>query len=192
MLSLRFPRSAPSMQPPRTPNNLCPHSRTRQKRTTTLDPTLQDWHPPRHQDTPSGVSPRRSEVLWVRRGFSASAALPLGAGEAFGAGLSCTVQDVGPPWPQPAGCQKQPCPSAMPTKNVSRHCQIFPGRQNHPLWRTTSLAQESSRPWLVWLSGLGASLQTERPPVRFPVRARAWVAGHVPGWGHVRGNQLMF
>ena len=24
------------------------------------------------------------------------------------------------------------------------------------------------------------------------IRAHAWVAGQVPGWGHVRGNQLMF
>ena len=32
-------------------------------------------------------------------------------------------------------------------------------------------------PWLVWLSGLSASLQTERLLVQFPVRAHAWVAG---------------
>ena len=34
-------------------------------------------------------------------------------------------------------------------------------------------------PWLVWLSGLSASLWTERSLVRFPVRAHAWVAGQV-------------
>ena len=31
-------------------------------------------------------------------------------------------------------------------------------------------------PWLVWLSGLSAVLQIEGLPVRFPVRAHAWVA----------------
>ena len=35
--------------------------------------------------------------------------------------------------------------------------------------------------WLVWLSGLGVLPQTGRLQVRFPVRARAWVAGQVPG-----------
>ena len=44
-------------------------------------------------------------------------------------------------------------------------------------------------PWLVWLSGLSASLQTTRSPVRFPVRAHAWVAGQVPSWGHAGKTQ---
>ena len=43
--------------------------------------------------------------------------------------------------------------------------------------REVSLIQS----WLVWFSGLSAGLQTERSPVRFPVRAHAWVAGQVPG-----------
>ena len=30
-------------------------------------------------------------------------------------------------------------------------------------------------PWLVWLSGLSASLKTEGSPVQFPVGAHAWV-----------------
>ena len=47
-------------------------------------------------------------------------------------------------------------------------------------------------PWLVWLSGLSASLGTEKSPVQFPFRAHAWVAGQVPGWGHKRGNQWLF
>ena len=48
-------------------------------------------------------------------------------------------------------------------------------------------------PWLVWLSGLSASLRTKGLPVQFPVRAHAWVAGQVPSRGHVRGNHtLMF
>ena len=47
-------------------------------------------------------------------------------------------------------------------------------------------------PWLVWPSGLSASLQTERSLVRFPVKAWAWVAGQVPSWGHARGNRSMY
>ena len=49
-------------------------------------------------------------------------------------------------------------------------------------------------PWLVWLSGLGAGLQTKRSLVRFPVRAHAWVVNQVPSRGHdARGNHtLMF
>ena len=46
--------------------------------------------------------------------------------------------------------------------------------------------------WLVWLSGLNASLQTQRSLVQFPVRAHAWVVGQVPSWGHERGNGSMF
>ena len=38
-------------------------------------------------------------------------------------------------------------------------------------------------PWLVWLSGLSAGLQTKRSPVQLPVRAHAWVAGQVLSWG---------
>ena len=47
--------------------------------------------------------------------------------------------------------------------------------------------------WLVWLSGLSASLQTKGLLVQFPVRAHAWIVGQVPSGGHVRGNHtLMF
>ena len=49
------------------------------------------------------------------------------------------------------------------------------------------------QPWLVWLSGLSAGLQTKGSLVRFPVKAHAWAAGQVPTRGHVRGNHpLMF
>ena len=49
------------------------------------------------------------------------------------------------------------------------------------------------KPWLVWLSGLSASLQTKGSQVRFPVRAHAWVVGQVPSSRHMRGNHtLMF
>ena len=48
-------------------------------------------------------------------------------------------------------------------------------------------------PWLVWLSGLSAGLRTKGSPVRFPVRAHAWVVGQVPTGGRVRGTYtLMF
>ena len=33
--------------------------------------------------------------------------------------------------------------------------------------------------------------QTERLLVRFPVRAHAWVAGQVSGWGRERGNHTV-
>ena len=47
-------------------------------------------------------------------------------------------------------------------------------------------------PWLVWLSGLSAGLQTKRLLVWFPVRAHAWVDGQVPRWGRGRSNRLMY
>ena len=40
-------------------------------------------------------------------------------------------------------------------------------------------------PWLVWLSGLSASLQIQRSLIPFPVRTHAWVAGQVPSRGRV-------
>ena len=43
-------------------------------------------------------------------------------------------------------------------------------------------------PWLVWLSGFSASLQTEGSLVLLPFRAHAWVAVQVPSWEHTRGN----
>ena len=51
--------------------------------------------------------------------------------------------------------------------------------------------QEVNLPWLVWLSGLSASLRTKGSPVQFPVRAHAWVAGQVPSRGHTRGNHTL-
>ena len=38
----------------------------------------------------------------------------------------------------------------------------------------------STLPWLVWLTGLSAHLQTKGSSVQFLVRAHAWVAGQVP------------
>ena len=46
-------------------------------------------------------------------------------------------------------------------------------------------------PWLLWRNGLSASLRTTKgSPVRFPVRAHAWVAGRVPSRGRGRGNYV--
>ena len=49
------------------------------------------------------------------------------------------------------------------------------------------LSKELLYPWLVWLSGLSARLQTERLPVQFPGRAQAWVASQVLSRGRERG-----
>ena len=49
------------------------------------------------------------------------------------------------------------------------------------------------KPWLVWLGGLSAGLRTKGSPVPFPVRAHAWVAAQVPGWGMQKATYtLMF
>ena len=58
--------------------------------------------------------------------------------------------------------------------------------------RDQDVHQDQLLPWMVWLSGLSASLWTKRSSVRFLVRAHPRVAGQVPGWGHVRGNRSMF
>ena len=46
-------------------------------------------------------------------------------------------------------------------------------------------------PWLVWLSGLSAGLRTKGLPVRFPVRAHAWVVGQLLSRRCVRGNHTL-
>ena len=46
-------------------------------------------------------------------------------------------------------------------------------------------------PWLVWISGLSACLQTKGLLVGFPVRAHAWAVGQVPSAGHARGNHTL-
>ena len=45
------------------------------------------------------------------------------------------------------------------------------------------------QPWLLWLSGLSASLQTKGSLVQFPVREHASVVGQVPSWGHATERQ---
>ena len=54
------------------------------------------------------------------------------------------------------------------------------------------IIKKKFKPQLVWLSGLNASLWTKRSWVWFPAKAHAWVAGQVPSWGCVRGNQLIY
>ena len=46
-------------------------------------------------------------------------------------------------------------------------------------------------PWLLWLSGLSASLKTKGSPVCLAVRAHAWVVGQVPSGGCARGNHTL-
>jgi len=44
------------------------------------------------------------------------------------------------PWPLPSKDAKQLLSQAVTTKHVfSRHCEMFPGQQNHPLLRNTGL-----------------------------------------------------
>ena len=45
--------------------------------------------------------------------------------------------------------------------------------------------------WLVWLSGLSASLQTKGSLVQFPGKAHAWGGGQVLSKGFVRGNHTL-
>ena len=53
--------------------------------------------------------------------------------------------------------------------------------------------QKLYMPWLVWLSGWSARLWTKGSPVRFLVRAHAWVVSQIPSRGCMRGNHtLMF
>ena len=47
------------------------------------------------------------------------------------------------------------------------------------------------QPWLVWLTGLSAGLQTKGSLVQFPVRAHAWVVGQVPSRGHMSSNHIL-
>ena len=42
--------------------------------------------------------------------------------------------------------------------------------------------------WLVWFSGLSASLRPKCSRVWFPVRAHAWVGDQVPSGGDTRSN----
>ena len=52
------------------------------------------------------------------------------------------------------------------------------------------LKKKNLMPWLVWLSGLSAGLQTKRSLVWCPIRAHSWVAGPGPQLGACQ-RQLM-
>ena len=67
---------------------------------------------------------------------------------------------------------------------LSFHCQALVTQQH--------LETIGATPWLVWLSGLSTCLQTKSSQVHFPVRAHAWVAGHVPSRGVQEATTLMF
>ena len=45
------------------------------------------------------------------------------------------------------------------------------------LWILLNCLKKPIMPLLVWLSWLGIGLQSERSPIQFQVKARAWVAG---------------
>ena len=47
----------------------------------------------------------------------------------------------------------------------------------------SAFKRKEIHPWLVWLNGLRASLQTKRLLVWFPARAHCWAADQVPSWG---------
>ena len=85
-------------------------------------------------------------------------------------------------------------PSAQAYLHIWSRFLYFPNHLKH----FTSLAYsvhllafskcKNNQPWLVCLSGLSAGLQTKRSPVRFPIRAHAWVVGQVPSQEHARVN----
>ena len=72
----------------------------------------------------------------------------------------------------------------------SSHLFTSPPKLPHPFY-VKSHQEYFFLPWLVWLSGLSASLWTKGSLVQFPVRAHAWVAGQVPSRGCVRGNHTL-
>ena len=47
----------------------------------------------------------------------------------------------------------------------------------------TQAPREWRETWPLWLSWLGVVLQSKRSPVQFPLRARAWFEGSLPGGG---------
>ena len=71
-------------------------------------------------------------------------------------------------------------------------CSMMPNQLSHTGQSSKFFLKNVPHPpWLVWLSGLSAGLQTKGMPVQFPVRTHAWVAGQVPSRGHVRGNHTV-
>ena len=77
----------------------------------------------------------------------------------------------------------------FPLGQMWQYCR---GRILFPLWSTCVRPPEIPHSWLVWLSGLSASLWSERSPVQSPIRAHDWVAGPGPQLGACRGNWSMY
>ena len=93
--------------------------------------------------------------------------------------FTLVVLNLGATFESPRELESHPMPRPHPG-------QLQPGFLEMGLG--LSRFKTSLGPWLVWLSGLSAGLQTERSLVRFLVRAHAWVAGQVSRWGIVRGR----
>ena len=82
---------------------------------------------------------------------------------------------------------------------VSPHphlCSLLPTARSLSFWLSPHCClylcvKAHTLPWLVWLSGLSAGLQTKGSPGRFPVRAHAWVTGQVPSRRRMRGSHTM-
>ena len=68
-------------------------------------------------------------------------------------------------------------------KRKENHCKCFQIRKEEVKLSLFANPKDSTKPWLVWLSGLSTGLRAKGSLVQFPVRAHAWVAGQVPRWG---------
>ena len=71
--------------------------------------------------------------------------------------------------------------SCLPALNRSGETYLAPWHHVyiHHTYSFPSRKKMYTLPWLVWLSGLSTGLWAKGSPVRFPVRAHAWVAGQV-------------
>ena len=87
--------------------------------------------------------------------------------------------------------QSLPSPTQIPIPTTFRQgVNQLRGRQRRTLLSLSSVGSNvRGQPWLVWLSGLSAGLQTKRLLFFFPVRAHAWISVQVPSWGREKGNQ---
>ena len=80
----------------------------------------------------------------------------------------------------------------MLSRKKSLMCSIALYESAHFKLPITALLKNfNSCPGCLWLSGLSVGLQSKGLPVRFPVRAHAWVVGQVPSRVHTRGNHTL-
>ena len=63
--------------------------------------------------------------------------------------------------------------------------------QNGILHTHQKKKKKKEQPWLVWLSGLSAGLQTKEPPAWFPVSTHVRVGGQVPNCRIVKGSHTL-